>query len=257
MVQRPLGRTGIELSVLGFGAFKIGRNVGIKYERSYELPSHAEVDGLLHGVLDLGINYIDTAPAYGLSEERIGRAVSHRHAEFVVSTKVGEEFADGRSHFDFSSQGVRSSVDRSSIRLGRDMLDLVFVHSSGDDEHVLHRTDAVATLIELRDKGRIRAIGFSGKTTTGAMDALKWADALMVEYHLQDQSHAEVLKKAQECGVGIVVKKGLASGRLDAAKAIEFVLTNSAVTSLVVGGLDLNHIRLNARAAEAAVIESS
>lgn len=244
----------MELSPLGFGAFKIGRNQGIKYEQGYELPTDAEVARLLNGVLDLGINYIDTAPAYGLSEERIGRAISHRNAEFIVSTKVGENFIDGRSEFDFSSVGVRDSVDRSRSRLRRDVLDLVFVHSNGDDDQVLHHTDVLPTLMKLRDKGTIRAIGFSDKTVSGAIDALKWADALMVEYHLQDQSHAEALAKAQVGGVGIVVKKGLASGRLDPVQAIAFVLQNPSVTSLVIGGLDLDHIRNNLVAAEAVMI---
>ena len=72
MVQRRLGTTDLELSPLGFGAFKIGRNQGIKYEQAYELPSDKDVSQLLNAVLDAGVNYIDTAPAYGLSEERIG-----------------------------------------------------------------------------------------------------------------------------------------------------------------------------------------
>lgn len=254
MVQRALGRTGMEFSPLGFGAFKIGRNVGIKYEHGYELPSDTEVDRLLNGVLDLGINYIDTAPAYGVGEERIGKTIGHRNGEFIVSTKVGENFIGGQSVFDFTSGGVRDSVERSRTRLRREVLDLVFVHSSGDDDQVLQRTDVVPTLIELRNKGTIRAIGFSGKTVSGAMDAMTWADALMVEYHLQNQSHAGLLAKALVKGIGIVVKKGLASGRLDPAPAIAFVLKNPAVTSLVIGGLDLEHVRDNLRMAEAVTI---
>src|ERR1700753_3497434 len=87
------------VSSLGFGSFKIGRNVGVKYPSAYDLPSDAEVDRLLNGVLDLGCNLIDTAPAYGLSEERIGRSIGHRRDEFILSTKVGESFEDGRSMF--------------------------------------------------------------------------------------------------------------------------------------------------------------
>ena len=67
LARRPLGRTGLSLSLVGFGAFKIGRNIGIKYENSYALPSDDASNRLLHAVIDeLGINYIDTAPAYGL-----------------------------------------------------------------------------------------------------------------------------------------------------------------------------------------------
>jgi len=89
MVPQPLGKTGILVTPIGYGAFKIGRNEGIKYPQGYALPSEAEVGRLLNGVLDLGVNLIDTAPAYGLSEHRIGQAIGHRRREYVLSTKVG------------------------------------------------------------------------------------------------------------------------------------------------------------------------
>src|SRR5262245_31605560 len=113
MVRRPLGRTGIELSVIGFGAFKIGRNQQTKYAEAYELPNDEQVSQLLNGVLDLGVNYIDTAPAYGNSENRIGLALDHRKSDYLVSTKVGETFQNGRSEFDFSENAVRKSIENS------------------------------------------------------------------------------------------------------------------------------------------------
>jgi aryl-alcohol dehydrogenase-like predicted oxidoreductase len=75
--------------------------------------------------------------------------------------------------------------------------------------------------------------------------SLDWADAIMVEYHLDDPSHSDVIAVAAERGVGVVVKKGLASGKLPAAEAIAFVLGNTGVGSLVVGGLNLDHLRTN------------
>lgn len=251
MVRRRLGRTEFELSPIGFGAFKIGRNQGIKYASGYELPSDAESARLLNGVLDLGVNYIDTAPAYGLSEQRIGSAIAHRKAEFVISSKVGETFEDGRSRFDFTEQGVRESIARSRKRLSVDVLDIVFVHSDGHDLDVLHRTDAVATLRDLKAEGHIRAIGFSGKTIDGGAAALAWADAIMVEYHMEDRSHEDVIAEATARGVGVIVKKGLASGRLPAREAIQFVLNNRGVTSMVIGGLDLQHFKRNLEVARA------
>ena len=238
------------VSPVGFGAFKIGRNVGIKYPQAYELPSEQQVERLLSAVLDLGINYIDTAPAYGLSEERIGRAISHRRREYVLSTKVGETFADGRSTHDFSSKAVQESVTRSLKRLRTDVLDLVFIHSGGEDLAILEETDAVPTLTRLRDAGLIRAIGLSGKTIDGARAALGWADVIMVEYHLRDRAHAEIIAEAQRRDVGVVVKKGLASGHLDPAEAIGFVLGTPGVGSLVIGGLNIEHLQENVRLAE-------
>jgi len=242
---RPLGQTGLLVPPLGFGAFKIGRNQGIKYPQPYDLPDDAAVSRLLNGVLDLGCTLIDTAPAYGLSEERIGRAIGSRRHEYLLSTKVGETFADGTSSYDFTRTGLEASLQRSLRRLQTDVLDLVFIHSNGEDERILTETDAVAVLHEWKTRGAVRAIGLSGKTMAGAQQALAWADVLMVEYHLDDVSHAEVMAAAAAKGVGVFVKKGLASGRLHPAEAIRFVLQNPAVSSLVLGGLNLDHFQSN------------
>lgn len=246
---RPLGRTGLMVPPLGFGAFKIGRNQGIKYPQPYDLPDDAAVARLLNGVLDLGCTLIDTAPAYGLSEERIGRAIGSRRKEYVLSTKVGETFADGQSTFDFSRAGLETSLQRSLQRLQTDVLDIVFIHSNGDDERILTGTDTVAVLQEWKARGAIRAIGLSGKTVAGAQQALAWADVLMVEYHLDDVSHATVMDVAAKQNVGVFVKKGMASGRLPPADAIRFVLSHHAVSSLILGGLNLAHFQANWRTA--------
>ncbi len=238
------------MSPIGYGAFKIGRNRGIKYARAYELPGEAAAERLLNAILDLGVNYIDTAPAYGLSEQRIGRVVSRRRRALVLSTKVGETFEDGVSTYDFSRPAVSESVRRSLRHLRTDVVDLVFVHCSGDDLAILEETDVVAALRDLRDEGLVRAIGFSGKTVAGAEAALAWADVLMVEYHLDDRSHAGVIAEAARRDVGVVVKKGLASGHLDPSEAIPFVLGTEGVGSLLVGSLDLEHIRQDIRLAE-------
>jgi aryl-alcohol dehydrogenase-like predicted oxidoreductase len=238
------------VSPIGYGAFKIGRNEKTKYATGYALPDEQAVEQLLNGLLDMGVSYIDTAPAYGLSEERIGRAIGHRRGEFTLSTKVGETFESGQSHYDFSAAAVRCSVERSLRRLQTAILDLAFIHSDGNDLAILQSTDAVPTLVELKQKGLVRAIGLSGKTVEGARLALEWADCLMVEYHLEDASHAPVITDAAERGVGVVVKKGLASGRLPAEKAIRFVLANPAIASLIIGGLDLDHFRANVSIAD-------
>jgi len=247
---RPLAKSQFPaVSRLGFGAFKIGRNIGIKYPSAYELPTDVAVDRLLNGVLDVGCNLIDTAPAYGLSEERIGRAIGHRRAEFILSTKVGESFEDGRSVYDFSEQSVCASLERSLRRLSTDYLDLVFIHSNGEDRRVLSETPVVSILQDFKSKGFVRSIGFSGKTVEGAELSLSWADALMVEFNLRDESHHEIMTRAARHGLAVFVKKGLCSGHLPAADSIRFVLTHPAVTSLIVGGLSLQHFRDNWRVA--------
>lgn len=246
MVRRHLGRTGIELSPIGFGAFKIGRNQKIKYAQSYELPTDDEVERLIGGIIDMGINYIDTAPAYGSSEERLGRVLAKfRRDDLIVSTKVGETFENGVSTHDFSPEAVRQSIERSRQRLRMETLDLVFIHSCGNDEVILECTHCAETLQDLRKAGDIRAIGFSAKTSLGEAMAMKWADALMIEIDFGDDNPPLTPGAASRSGVGVIVKKGLDSGRLDASTAIQRVLEIPGVTSMVIGGLNLDHFREN------------
>jgi len=245
VTRRCLGRTGFVVSPVGFGSFKIGRNQKTKYPNEYALPDLQATERLLGSLLDLGINYIDTAPAYGLSEERIGQTISHRRGEFVLSSKVGETFEDNRSTYDFSRDGIQKSISRSLDRLRTDCLDLVFIHSNNEDLSILNETDAVETLCRLKDQGVVKAVGLSGKTIEGARQSLEWADVLMVEYHLNDRSHEAIIAEAAQLGVGVIVKKGLGSGHLPADESIRFVLGNPHVSSLVIGGLNLEHFRSN------------
>ncbi|PQO33722.1 aldo/keto reductase [Blastopirellula marina] len=249
MHTRPLGNTGLSVGPIGFGAFKIGRNAKTKYPSAYDLPDEAGVARLLDGLIDLGICHFDTAPAYGLSEERIGNWLAQRSASVVISTKVGELFANGESRYVFDELSVRTSVANSLRLLRRDVLDMVLIHTPANDVEVLTETPVVETLRALQEAGDIRAIGLSGKTPEGAMLALDWADVLMVEFNTDDQSHGDVMQLAGQRGSGVLVKKGLASGHLPAEEAIPFVLNQAGVTSLVVGGLNLQHMAENLKIA--------
>jgi len=234
---------GRELSPVGYGAFKIGRNEGIKYPHPYALPDESASTRLLHAVLDLGINLIDTAPAYGCSEQRIGSALAPRNPEFAISTKVGETFEAGRSTYDFSAQAVRKSIADSSRLLKRDVLDFVFIHAPREDADVLGDTRLVPALRAAKDAGRVRAIGFSGYTETAFRMSLDWADAIMVEYHLEERRLEPVMDEAAARGTLVFVKKGLASGRHPAGEAVRFVLSNPSVSTLLVSSLNLAHLQ--------------
>lgn len=242
----------VPMSRLGYGAFKIGRNQKIKYPQAYDLPEDDEAGRLLNALLDLGITYFDTAPAYGLSEERIGRHLSARRSEFVLSTKVGEQFVDGDSKYEFARAAMLDSVAGSLKRLQTEAVDLLFLHMPAGDLKLLKETDVVATLQEIKNRGWAQAIGLSGKSVEAARHALDWADALMVEYNLDDRSHEGVMREAGERDLTVVVKKGLAAGHLDPGESIRFVLDHPAVSSLVVGGLNLDHMKTNWETAELA-----
>lgn len=252
--RRRFGRTGLTVSPIGFGAFKIGRNQGIKYAQGYELPDDDASDRLLHEVLDLGIDLVDTAPAYGTSEERIGRALAARRDDFVLSTKVGETWLDGAGHYDFSAQATDRSLDRSLQALRTDHLDVVFIHSDGSDMDILRRGETLETLQRRRDAGDLRFIGFSGKTVEGQLAAIDSGafDALMVEYHPLDVTQRPVLAAAEAADLGVLIKKGLASGRLPPAEAIPFCLEPTVVTAIVVGSLTPAHLAANLQIARQA-----
>ncbi|HWB20359.1 MAG TPA: aldo/keto reductase, partial [Phycisphaerales bacterium] len=191
-----------------------------------------------------------TAPAYGLSEERIGKAIGHRRSEFVLCTKVGERFEDGQSTYDYSATSVRSSIERSLRLLRADHVDIVLVHSNGEDERILNHTDVLNVLNLMKDKGLIKCVGFSGKTIEGARMAMRRVQILMTAFNKEDQSHANVIQEAQGTGVGVLIKKGLASGHLSATDAIPFLLENQGISSVVIGGLSIDHVRANIRIAE-------
>lgn len=247
MTPRRIGAHGPLVSPIGFGAFKIGRNQATKYAVDYDLPSEESAIALVQAVIDRGITLIDTAPAYGLSEARVGRAIADRRERVVLSSKAGERFIDGVSHYDFSEAAIASSIERSLATLGVETIDLLFLHSNGEDEAILANqgADGGATraLRRAKDAGRIRAIGFSGKTLAGHLRAIdEGFDALMIEYHPLDTSQRPALERAAERGVGVLIKKGLASGRVPANEAIPFALAAPAVASVVVGSLSLAHL---------------
>ena len=249
MDRRALGNSDLDVTRIGYGAFKIGRNLGAKYPDAYELPDDDESDALLNAMLDLGIGLIDTAPAYGLSEQRVGRALAERRSEFTLSTKVGETFESGRSAWDFTPEAIRSSLNRSLDRLRCESVDLLLVHSDGRDIEIQREHRISDTMQRLRDEGRTRAIGFSGKTEAGLMESLPWADAIMVEYHLDAREMEPVIRAAGEMGVGVLVKKALGSGHLDPAAALTFLTTESpvrdSISSIVIGSLSSARMATN------------
>lgn len=240
-----------DVAPIAFGSFKIGRNEGIKYAQGYELPTAEESRALLHAVCDMGIDIIDTAPAYGLAESRIGQALIARRDAVVIATKVGERFGKGGSQCDFSRAAVERSLRESMQRLCTDRLDIVHVHSDGSDLAILRDGGAIGALEDARERGHLGVIGFSPKTADGAMACLgdSRIGSLMLEYHPRDTSMAPVMDRCAMQDVAVLVKKPLASGAIAPAEAIPFVLAHPAVTAAVVGSLRAGNLREIARIA--------
>ncbi|MCB1615209.1 MAG: aldo/keto reductase, partial [Pseudomonadales bacterium] len=183
MRYRALGSTGIQVSALGLGTVKLGRNQGVKYPQQFAIPDDATAGLLINTALQLGINLIDTAPAYGNSEERLGHLLKGQRKHWVICSKVGEEFIDGKSAFDFSEKHTRFSVERSLVRLNTDYIDLVLVHSDGNDRDIIEKTPVLATLAELKKQGKIRSYGMSTKTVEGGIMAARLTDTVMATYN--------------------------------------------------------------------------
>lgn len=244
MPQR-LEAAGIYLPPMGFGAFKIGRNTSIKYAEGYDLPTASESTAMLNDIVDMGLCFIDAAPAYGIAEERIGEALGERRGDFILSTKVGEIFDGTSSTYDFSVDGIYRSVESSLKKLRTDHLDILLIHSSRDDMKVLMETDAEKVLTSLKEKGIARAIGFSGYTHAAFVKSFGWADAIMLEYHPEDQQHEATIRLAADQGIACLIKKPLGQGKIAPQDALPFSLNNSGVTSVVIGGLNMRHLREN------------
>lgn len=257
-LHRPLGDTGLRVSPLGLGTVKLGRDQGVKYPSGFTIPDDAEARQLLALARDLGINLIDTAPAYGRSEERLGPLLRGQRQDWVIVSKVGEEFEAGQSHFDFSPAHTRRSVERSLQRLETDVIDLVLVHSDGNDVAVLRDSGVYETLAELKQAGKIRAFGLSGKTVDGGLLALERGDCAMVTYNLNERGERPVLDYAASHAKGLLVKKGLASGHVCLAPGVdpvrasfELIFGHPGVTSAIIGTINPLHLSHNVATAAA------
>lgn len=253
-LRKPVADTGVAISPVGLGTVKLGRNEQVKYPKAFKIPDDRDALNLLALARDLGINLLDTAPAYGNSEARLGKLINDQRHSWVICTKVGETFEKGQSKFDFTPEHIRFSITRSMKRLGTDYLDMVLVHSSGDDVAIIRRYGCLEVLADLKREGQVLASGMSTKTVEGGLLALEQSDCAMVTWNLNEQSEQGVLDYAKEHSKAIIVKKALASGHLcvegqDSIQAcMDFVFSHAGVSAAVLGTINPDHLRHNVRA---------
>lgn len=199
MEYRDFGRTGMRVSVLGFGGAEIG----------FQNATVEDVEALLGSALDAGLNVIDTAECYNTSEELIGRAVGHRRGDYLLFTKCGH--SAGLAGADWDPAMLQQSIDRSLRRLQTDCVDLLQLHSCSKE--ILQRGEVVEVIQAARDAGKTRFIGYSGD----GEDAL-WAvesglfDALQTSVNIADQEVIDrTLPKAAERAMGVIAKRPIAN----------------------------------------------
>ena len=244
--RRALGATGIEVSLIGLGTVKIGRNTALDMA-PFDLPSLRQARRLIDRAWDLGVNLLDTAASYGESEARLGKLLQGNRQRWVLSTKAGEIHEDGKSRYDFTGQAIRRSVETSLHRLRTDYLDIVLVHSDGRDMAILAESEALDTLDALKQAGTIRAVGFSHKTAAGGRAALAQCDVIMTALSHGDRSMSDVVREAGDQGCGVLIKKPLDSGGSEPA-TLRYVAAQLGVSSIVVGTTNLAHLEADVAA---------
>jgi aryl-alcohol dehydrogenase-like predicted oxidoreductase len=206
MNYRRLGRTDLNVSEISLGTVELGLDYGIGAARR---PSETEAASLLHRALDLGINFLDTARAYGESEAIIGRALRERRKEFYVASKVSSYEKE------VLQERVRQSVYESLRALQTDVIDILMIHSASTE--VIARGEILAVLEDLKQAGHIRYLGASVYGEEAALAAIEAGgyDCLQVAYSVLDRRpERRTLRAAQQCDVGLVARSVLLKGAL-------------------------------------------
>lgn len=265
MQTRTLGRTGLQVSEIGFG----GAPAGIAdYLEPWDPAGAVETESLvsaIHRAIDLGLNYFDTAPGYGdgAGEALFGRALAGRRDRAILATKTGARDAEG----------IRRSVEASLRRLQTEVIDVLQFHGGWyppeDVERILG--EGLAVYQALRDEGKVRFLGFTAEgpsggvsklIATGAFDVLQVRYNLLYQHTCDHVNDAGVMREAEARGMGIVTMRTLTSGifqRLmrqvfpDAMAPAEldrlclrYVLSNPLVDVAIVGMRRAAEVEMNA-----------
>jgi aryl-alcohol dehydrogenase-like predicted oxidoreductase len=279
--KRTLGRTGLQVTALGFGALELrGMLAGVGRPLSAGQPER-----ILNAVLDAGINYIDVAVDYGEAEAHIGSYLSHRRQEFFLASKCGcpldvTRFSPHeRTRFgvplprlhDYSRQNIMAACHQSLRRLKTDYLDVLQFHFSPARE-VLEQEGAIQTLEDLKRDGKIRFLGCSS-ILPNITDHVNMGvfDVFQVPFSALQPEHESAIADAAQRGAGIVIRGGIARGQpgqgqgaaevwnmweharmdewLEGMSATEFMLrftlTSPDRHTTIVGTLNPAHLREN------------
>ncbi len=283
MKYRQLGRTGLQVSVLSFGASSLG---GV-----FRDIDEAEGVRTVHVALDEGINFIDVAPYYGetKAETVLGKSLRGIAREsYYLATKVGRY---GARDFDFSAKRVAESVDESLGRLGIDHIDLIQVHDIEFVSLDIVIEETLPALRQLQQAGKVSYVGITGLPVGAFLKVAERAEVDTVlsysRYCLNDTSLLRVLPELEESGVGVLTASPLSMGLLsqrgpppwhpapedlkracaravehcarrgaDISKlAVQFAVGEERLASCIVGSADPENIRRNCRWIEEPVDE--
>ena len=200
MELNTFGKTGFEVSALGFGGAPVGL---LETDRR-------QVAELLNTLLDRGVNLIDTAGSYKGSEEAIGEAIGHRRNDYVLVSKCGQAFDDIEGPA-WSSLAIEQTVERALRRLKTDHIDVMLLHTC--DLETLKKGEALGALVKARDAGKIRFVGYSGDNEA-AVHAAGLDDVAVIQTSVSicDQANIDtVLPEARRNNVGVMAKRPIAN----------------------------------------------
>jgi aryl-alcohol dehydrogenase-like predicted oxidoreductase len=281
MHTRRLGRTGLMVSEIGLGALEIGRDWGIVAHDLHK-PRADQAIRVLERAVELGINLVDSARAYVLSEQRIGQALASgrlKREQIILATKAGEHFGEKRgSEYDYSYKAILLSLEESLELLNTPYVDLMQIHSAPLE--VVRSGEAMRALQDARAAGKCRFVGASFDDDQACLEAIASGDydTIQINYNLLERTGAErLIAAAARADVGVLVKQPLARGLLTskvvhasprerkqvapylflerqgqtlAEGALRFVLSNPGVHSVLCGSKRVEHLVSNARAGD-------
>ena len=213
--KRTLGATGMEVTQLSYGSMGLrGPNTwGVR------VVNDEDAHAFLNQVLDAGINFIDTAPDYGVSEERIGAAISHRRDEYCLATKCGCAYVQHEDHIEVKHEWrpevVQRNLETSLQRMQTDYLDLLQFHGGNAEE--LQQAGLIDLLVSYREQGLIRHLGISSKHAhLPALIDLDVFETFQMPYSCLAPENHDLMTRAAEAGAGIIIRGGIAHGGPDA-----------------------------------------
>jgi predicted aldo/keto reductase-like oxidoreductase len=233
MEYKILGKTGLKISRLGFGGIPIQR------------IDAAGTGVLVRRMLESGINYIDTARGYTVSEAYLGQALEGIREHFVLATKSMAR----------DKETMARDIDISLANLRTEYIDLYQIHNPtpADLEKVCAPGGALEALLEAKAAGKIHHLGVTAHTNAVFEQALAldWVETVMFPYNIVETQGEELIRRCREQNVGFIVMKPLAGGAIeDARLALRWILQNDAVSVVIPGMAEEREIRENLAAAE-------
>ena len=211
MEKRTLGKTGLDVTVLGYGSMAL-RGPSAKDSAG---ATDDDADRVLNGVLDAGINFIDTAPDYGLAEERIGKFIAHRRGEYYLATKCGCNVPptggpDAPRHT-WTRDRLLANIELSLRLMKTDYVDLWQLHNA--DAKSVQAAELIDVMEQVKRQGKVRHASISSSLPDISTYIQQGRfDTYQIPYSVLDRKHEEAIRAAAESGAGTIIRGGIAKG---------------------------------------------